>query len=129
MSGYGYLAVFGGAGFGALLRWVLGSWLNPVWPVMPLGTVTANLLGGLLVGVASAFFTHSTALAPEWRLLVITGFMGGLTTFSTFSAEVVHMIGRQQYTPALATAGVHLVGSLVLTGLGIWLANALLKTL
>ena len=82
MTGYGYLAVFGGAGFGALLRWVLGSWLNPVWPLMPLGTVAANLLGGLAVGVASAYFAHNTALAPEWRLLVITGFMGGLTTFS-----------------------------------------------
>ena len=129
MSGYGYLAVFGGAGFGALLRWVLGSWLNPVWPLMPLGTVAANLLGGLLVGVASAFFTHHAAMAPEWRLLVITGFMGGLTTFSTFSAEVVHMIGRQQYAAALATAGVHLIGSLALTGLGIWLASAVLDRL
>jgi len=129
MTGYGYLAVFGGAGFGALLRWVLGSWLNPVWPLMPLGTVAANLLGGLLVGVASSYFTHHTALAPEWRLLVITGFMGGLTTFSTFSAEVVHMIGRQQYPAALATAGVHLIGSLALTGLGIWLANTLLNRL
>ena len=126
MTIYACLAVFSGAGLGALLRWVLGNWLNPVWPLMPLGTVAANLIGGLAVGVAISFFTHRAALAPEWRLLVITGFLGGLTTFSTFSAEVVQMIGRQQYPAALATAGVHLIGSLALTGLGIAFANALL---
>jgi len=94
VSGFSFLAVFGGAGFGALLRWWLGGWLNPVFPTIPLGTLAANLIGGLLVGVASAFFTHNSGLAPEWRLLVITGFMGGLTTFSTFSIEVVTLIGR-----------------------------------
>jgi len=119
------LVVFGGAGFGALLRWGLGSMLNPVFPTIPLGTVAANLIGGLLVGVASAFFTHHAGLPPEWRLLVITGFLGGLTTFSTFSVEVVTLIGRQEYGWALGAAGVHLAGSLALTATGILIANAL----
>ena len=119
------LVVFGGAGFGALLRWGLGSMLNPVFPTIPLGTVAANLIGGLLVGVASAFFTHHAGLPPEWRLLVITGFLGGLTTFSTFSVEVVTLIGRQEYGWALGAAGVHLAGSLALTAIGIVIGNAL----
>ena len=122
---FSVLAVFGGAGFGALLRWSLGIWLNPLFPTVPLGTLAANLIGGLLVGVASAFFTHNASLPPEWRLLVITGFMGGLTTFSTFSIEVVTLISRQQYGWALGTAGVHLAGSLLLTAVGILLSNAL----
>jgi CrcB protein len=125
MSGLPFLVVFGGAGCGAVLRWWLGSWLNPVFPTVPLGTVAANLIGGLLVGVASAFFTHSTSLPPEWRLLIITGFMGGLTTFSTFSVEVVTLIGRQEYGWALGAASLHLFGSLALTALGILLTNAL----
>ena len=89
MSGLSLLVVFGGAGCGALLRWWLGGLLNPVFPTLPLGTLAANLVGGLLVGAASAYFTQHGALPPEWRLLVITGFLGGLTTFSTFSLEVV----------------------------------------
>jgi CrcB protein len=125
MSGLPMLAVFGGAGFGALLRWWLGVLLNPVFPTIPLGTLAANLIGGLLVGVASAFFTHNTGLAPEFRLLIITGFMGGLTTFSTFSVEVVTLIGRQEYWWAMGVAGAHLVGSLMLTAVGILIANAL----
>jgi fluoride exporter len=126
MSGLPLLAVFGGAGFGALLRWWLGGWLNPVFPTIPLGTPAANLIGGLLVGVAGAFFTHNAGIAPEWRLLVITGFLGGLTTFSTFSIEVVTLLGRQEYWWALGAASVHLVGSLVLTAVGILVANTLL---
>ena len=124
MSGFSILAVFGGAGFGALLRWWLGGWLNPIFPTIPLGTLAANLIGGLMVGVASAFFAHNSALPPEWRLLIITGFMGGLTTFSTFSVEVVTLIGRQEHWWALGAASVHLVGSLILTGIGILIANA-----
>lgn len=120
------LAVFGGAGFGALLRWVLGSWLNPVLPTLPLGTLAANLIGGLLVGVASAFFGHHDGLPPEWRLFAITGFLGGLTTFSTFSAEVVTLLARQEYLWALGAAGVHLLGSLALTALGILAVNLML---
>ncbi|HET7528313.1 MAG TPA: fluoride efflux transporter CrcB [Burkholderiaceae bacterium] len=125
MSGLSFLAVFGGAGCGALLRWWFGAWLNPLFPTIPLGTVAANLVGGLLVGVASAFFGHHGALAPEWRLLVITGFLGGLTTFSTFSAEVVGLLGRQEYGWAVSAASLHLFGSLVLTAIGIVAANAM----
>jgi len=119
------LAVFGGAGCGALLRWWLGGLLNPVFPTVPLGTLAANLIGGLLVGVASASFSHHAGLPPEWRLLIITGFLGGLTTFSTFSVEVVTLIGRQEYGWAVGAASVHLFGSLMLTGAGILIANAL----
>lgn len=119
------LAVFVGAGFGALLRWMLGLGLNPLFPTVPLGTLAANLLGGLLVGVASSFFLHNSSLAPEWRLLVITGFMGGLTTFSTFSVEVVSLLARQQFLWALGAASVHLFGSLAMTALGILATNAL----
>ena len=125
MSGLSIVVVFAGAGFGALLRWWLGSLLNPMFPTIPLGTLSANLIGGLLVGVASAGFAHHDALPLEWRLLVITGFLGGLTTFATFSLEVVTLIGRQQYGWALGAAGAHLAGSLVLTGIGILIAHAL----
>ena len=126
MTASAITAVFAGAGLGALLRWFFALWLNPLFPAlpMPLGTLAANLLGGLLVGVASAFFAQHADLAPEWRLLAVTGFLGGLTTFSTFSAEVVHLLMRQQPAWALATAGVHLLGSLALTGLGVVLAHA-----
>jgi len=125
MSGLAFLAVFGGAGAGALLRWWLGGWLNPLFPTIPMGTVAANLIGGLLVGVASAFFGHHAALSPEWRLLIITGFMGGLTTFSTFSVEVVTLLQRQEYGWAVSAASLHLFGSLLLTTVGIAAANAL----
>lgn len=125
MSGIPFLAVFGGAGCGALLRWWLGGMLNPLFPTVPLGTLAANLIGGLLVGLASAFFAHNASVPPEWRLLIITGFLGGLTTFSTFSVEVVTLIGRQEYGWALGAASVHLLGSLLLTGVGIMMANAL----
>lgn len=125
MSGLPMLAVFGGAGCGALLRWWLGGLLNPVFPTIALGTLAANLIGGLLVGIASAFFAHNASLPPELRLLIITGFLGGLTTFSTFSVEVVTLIGRQEYWWAMGAASVHLVGSLMLTAVGILVANAI----
>ena len=83
------LAVSSGAALGALLRWQLSLWLNPLWPGLPPGTLVSNLIGGYLVGVAVAFFAHQPQWAPEWRLFAITGFLGGLTTFSTFSAEIV----------------------------------------
>jgi fluoride exporter len=119
------IAVFAGAGAGALLRWRLGAWLNPVLPTLPLGTVAANLIGGLLIGLFSAWFARHPALPPEWRLLIITGFLGGLTTFSTFSAEVVALIGEGEIAWALTAAGVHLFGSLLLTAAGIYVVNAL----
>ncbi len=119
MSPYAFLSVGVGAALGAWLRWWLAIRLNPVLPTLPLGTLAANLIGGYLVGVAVAYFNQHTGLPPEARLLVITGFMGGLTTFSTFSAEVVSLLGRDEYLWALGTAGAHLIGSLVLTALGI----------
>jgi CrcB protein len=125
MTGLAVLAVFSGAGLGACLRWVLSLWLNPLLPSMPLGTLAANLIGGLLVGVATAGFAQLPHLAPEWRLLLVTGFLGGLTTFSTFSAEVVSLLIRQQWGWALAAAGTHLIGSLLLTGAGIALVHLL----
>lgn len=114
------LAVGIGAACGAWLRWWLGMLLNPLFPTVPLGTLTANLLGGYLIGMAIALFSHHSGLPPEARLFVITGFLGGLTTFSTFSAEVVGLLMHQEYGWAAATAGGHLLGSLTMTALGIW---------
>jgi CrcB protein len=125
MGGYGFIAVGLGATLGAWLRWWLGLVLNPVFPTVPLGTLAANLIGGYFVGVAVAYFAQHASLAPEVRLFIITGFMGGLTTFSTFSAEVVSLIGRTQYLWALGAASLHLFGSLVMTALGIMTVNAL----
>lgn len=119
------LAVFCGAGFGALLRWWLSLTLNPIFPTMPFGTLAANLLGGLLIGIAIAFFAHRISLPPEVRLFIITGFLGGLTTFSTFSGEVVTLITRTEYVWAMVTAGLHLFGSLAMTVFGLMLTNAL----
>jgi CrcB protein len=121
----GFAAVGIGAACGAWLRWWLGLRLNPLMPNLPLGTLASNLLGGYLVGVAVGYFAHSQAVAPEWRLFAITGFLGGLTTFSTFSAEVVTLLSRGQTSWAIATAGVHLAGSLALTALGMATVRAL----
>jgi CrcB protein len=113
------LAVALGAALGAWLRWVLGVWLNPATGNLPIGTLAANLIGGFLVGIAVAAFADRTEIAPAWRLFIITGFLGGLTTFSTFSAESVALLMRGSYGWALAHAGAHLFGSLALTALGI----------
>lgn len=115
-----FLAIGIGAAFGAWLRWGLGLWLNPVFSMVPLGTLAANLSGGYLIGVAIAFFAQHPGLPPEWRLIAITGFLGGLTTFSTFSAEVFTLISRGQLGWALGAMGMHLLGSLAMTGLGVW---------
>ncbi len=115
----GFIAVGVGAAVGAWLRWVLGIALNPLVPTLPLGTLAANLIGGYLVGIAIEFFAQHAGLAPELRLLFITGFLGALTTFSTFSAEAVTLLARQQYAWAGALIGAHLVGSIGMTVLGI----------
>ncbi len=112
------LAICIGACIGALARWGLGLWLNP-GAVIPLGTLAANLIGGYLVGVCVATFQALPNLDPVWRLALVTGFLGALTTFSSFSAEVVGMLGQQRYALALGTAAVHLFGSLLLTVAGI----------
>ena len=117
------LAVFIGAGIGACLRWWLSVMLNPIFPTLPFGTLAANLIGGYLVGVAAVTLSLKSGLPPEVRLLVITGFLGGLTTFSTFSAEVVGLLERGQLGWALATAAVHLGGSLSLTWVGMMSAR------
>lgn len=115
----GIFAIVVGGGLGALLRWWLGLKLNAYFPAIPPGTLAANLIGGYVVGVAVAFFASYSALAPEWRLLVITGFCGGLTTFSTFSAEVVTLMQQGRALWALGAAGAHLIGSIVMTFAGI----------
>ena len=122
------LAISLGASLGALLRWWLGLALNGLFPTVPPGTLAANLIGGYLVGLAIAFFATYTALAPEWRLLVITGFCGGLTTFSTFSAEIVTLMQQGRALWAFAAAAAHLAGSVVMTLAGIatmvWLRHS-----
>lgn len=113
------LAISAGASLGAVLRWLLGSSLNALFPAIPLGTLVANLVGGYLIGLAIAFFSQHAGLAPEWRLFVITGFLGGLTTFSTFSAEVTTLLQSGRLTMAVAAIAVHVLGSLAMTLLGL----------
>jgi CrcB protein len=107
-----------GAALGAVSRWFLALSLNAFWAAMPLGTLAANLIGGYLIGLASSFFSAHADLPMEFRLLVITGFLGGLTTFSTFSAEVIEILQSGGYVRAFLTIGLHLLGSLALTMLG-----------
>ena len=121
------LAICIGASLGALARWGLGLWLTP-GGLLPWGTLAANLIGGYLIGVAIAAFQAIPQLDPVWRLLLITGFLGGLTTFSSFSAEVVEFLMAGRYGLALLTAGLHVLGSLAMTVLGLkslawWLAR------
>ena len=113
------LSICAGASLGALLRWVLSMQLNPLLPLLPAGTLAANLIGGYLVGIAVALFAAMPDLSPQMRLFVITGFLGGLTTFSTFSAEVISQLQQGRPGWAMAIAFTHLVGSLALTALGI----------
>lgn len=109
-----WLAVGLGAAIGAWLRWGLGIMLNAMHPQLPLGTILANLGGGYLIGIAFAFFSALSGISPEWRLFVVTGFLGGLTTFSTFSAESMHLLQRGDYAWALGHCALHLVGSVAL---------------
>jgi len=119
------LAIFFGAALGALLRAGFNLLTVSFASVIPMGTLLSNLVGGYLIGIAVAYFGNNPSISPEWRLLVITGFLGGLTTFSSFSAEVVAFMQRGEITWALGTALVHLIGSLVLTFLGILTYQAL----
>jgi len=113
------LAISLGASFGALARWTLGLWLSHPGSLMPWGTLAANLIGGYLVGVAVGVFQLMPELDPVWRLALVTGFLGGLTTFSSFSAEVVGFLVQGRLGLALGTAMLHLTGSLVLTWVGL----------
>ncbi|WP_242569205.1 fluoride efflux transporter CrcB [Rhodocyclus gracilis] len=116
------IAISLGAMLGALLRWGLGSKLNELFPSLPPGTLAANLIGGYIVGLAVAGFAQAPGLALEWRLFIITGFCGGLTTFSTFSAEVVSLLQQGRLSMAIAAIAVHVGGSLLATlaGLASW---------
>ena len=120
---FAVIAICFGACLGALARWQLGLWLNPSTSddgLLPWGTLAANLIGGYLIGLCVGIFQNIPQLAPEWRLLCVTGFLGALTTFSTFSAEVVGMLQQGRLALALFTAGIHLLGSLVLTYFGLY---------
>ena len=112
------LAIALGASLGALLRWQLGTKLNALFPVLPLGTLMANLVGGLIIGMAVVLFAQMPQWSPLWRLLIITGFCGGLTTFSTFSAEVMGLLQEGRIQWAIVAIGVHVTGSLLMTFLG-----------
>ncbi len=111
MSPAGFVAVGVGAALGAWLRWWLSLSFNGILATLPLGTLAANLGGGLMIGMAVAFFNEATAIAPEWRLFIVTGFLGGLTTFSTFSAEAMALLQKGEPGWALAHSAVHLMGS------------------
>src|SRR5690606_28863685 len=115
-----------GAALGASLRWLLGIKLNATLPTLPLGTLAANLIGGYLIGVAIAYFGNHPGLSPEWRLLIITGFLGGLTTFSTFSAEAVTLLPQGRALDAGVLISVHVSGSLLLWFLG-WLSGSAVR--
>lgn len=119
------LAVSSGAALGALMRWGLGLSLNHLFPALPPGTLVANLVGGYLIGVAMAFMGPGSSVPPEWRLFVITGFLGGLTTFSTFSAEVTTALQQGRLAWALATVSTHVLGSLAMTFAGLATATLL----
>ncbi|MBX9901432.1 MAG: fluoride efflux transporter CrcB [Burkholderiaceae bacterium] len=113
MTPLGFLAVGIGAAFGAWLRWIMGVGLNAIMNNLPLGTLLANLGGGYLIGMAVAFFSSHPELSPEWKLLLITGFLGGLTTFSTFSAEAMGLIQRGDMLWAFLHSAMHLFGSIL----------------
>lgn len=113
------LAISVGSALGALLRWQLGAKFNSLFPTLPPGTLIANLFGAYVIGLAIAFFGSFSAISPEWRLLIVTGFCGGLTTFSTFSAEVTALLQQGRIDWALGTVAIHVAGSVAMTFAGI----------
>lgn len=126
MGLYSWAAVGAGAAAGAWLRWHLGIWLNALCPWFPLGTLASNLVAAFVVGLSVEFFAHYVWASPELRLLVITGFLGGLSTFSTFSAEAVALLHARDYVWAVVHTSLHLFGSVLLTIAGICVAKAIL---
>ncbi len=125
MGGYTLLAVGAGAAVGAWARLWLGMMFNPVFPTLPLGTLLANLIGGYLMGLVMGWLSHYESLPPEVRLFITTGLLGGLTTFSTFSAETIALFARQQFGWACVAITSHVVGALAMTGLGIFTISLL----
>jgi fluoride exporter len=125
LTAYGFVAVGIGAALGAWLRWILGIAFNPTLPSLPLGTLAANLIGGYVIGIAVETLSRHTGLPPEVRLFLITGFLGGLTTFSTFSAEATALMQSGQLGWAALHTIAHLAGSIALTFLGIYTVRAL----
>jgi CrcB protein len=123
----GWIGVAVGAALGALLRWRLGIVLNPIFPTLPLGTLAANLLGGLLMGFAMEFIAQNASIPPALRIAATTGFLGGLTTFSTFSAESVTLLLRREYAWSIAEIGLHVAGSIAMTILGVLFFRLLLS--
>jgi CrcB protein len=128
MNFVSFLSVGLGAFAGAVMRWLLGIALNPILPPLPLGTLAANLIGGLIMGIVLGILAHFEALPIAWRLAITTGFLGGLTTFSTFSGETVTLFLRQQYGWTAAIIAAHLFGSLLLTLAGVGLARLILRS-
>lgn len=122
---YALLATGCGAFLGACLRYVFGLALNPVFPTIPLGTLAANLLGGLIMGLTLGAFEQFSTLSPELRLFITTGFLGGLTTFSTFSAEIVTLLLRRELLWSMIAVGVHVLGTVLMTLVGLFAARAL----
>jgi len=125
VTAYGFLAVGLGAALGAWARWILGILFNHIVPSLPLGTLAANLVGGYVIGVSVEYLGRHAGFPPEIRLFLITGFLGGLTTFSTYSAEAVSLLSRGQLAWFIVHFGSHFAGSLVLTALGIYTVRAL----
>ena len=115
----GFVSVGVGAMFGAWLRWGLSVALNPILPMLPLGTLISNLAGGYLIGLVLGYIEHFQAFSPEARLFITTGFLGGLTTFSTFSSESTALLMRHEYVWAGMLIGTHVIGSIVMTLLGV----------
>lgn len=127
MNGMSWIAIGGGAAIGAWLRWGLGLALNPLFPTLPLGTLAANLIGGFVMGVVLGLFADYDSLAPEWRLFLVTGLLGGLTTFSTFSGESATLLLRGQWGWGAAHAALHLFGSLLAVFAGLGMVRLLLR--
>ena len=125
MGATGFLAVGIGAALGAWLRWFFGVTLNAINPNLPYGTLAANLVGGYLVGVAVEYFSQQGGISVEMRLFVITGFLGGLTTFSSFSAEAVGLLMENRYAWAILLISSHLLGSIIMTVLGIFTVRSI----
>ncbi|MGH8233620.1 MAG: fluoride efflux transporter CrcB [Rhodanobacteraceae bacterium] len=122
-----FLATGCGAFLGACLRYLLGLGLNSIFPTIPLGTLAANLLGGLIMGVMMALITQFQSLSPEMRLFLLTGFLGGLTTFSTFSAETITLLLRREYAWTMGIISLHLIGTLGMTLFGFFLVQGIVR--